>query len=109
MVGGRAKVWSCRKKETVALSKNHRRRQFHQLKQGGDGCNLVNGCGVGGWRLREREMKSGDPEKHRVKDKVMTACHPIEREGHWAPYDCPSQFPIEPLSLPLWSSALESG
>lgn len=80
MGGGRAKVWSCRKKETVALSKNHRRRQFHQLKQGGDGCNLVNGCGVGGWRLRERGMKSGDPEKHRVKDKVMTACHPIERE-----------------------------
>lgn len=24
-------------------------------------------------------MKSGDPEKHRIKDKVMTARHPIER------------------------------
>lgn len=61
-----------KKKETVALSKNHRRRQFHQLKQGGGGCNLVNGCSVGGWRLRERRMKSGDPEKHRIIDKYRS-------------------------------------
>lgn len=33
-------------------------RQFHQLKQGGDGCNLVNGCSVGGWRLTEPRRKS---------------------------------------------------
>lgn len=47
------------KKETDALSKNHRGRQFHRLKQGGDGCNLVNGCSVGGRRLRETRRKSG--------------------------------------------------
>lgn len=106
--GGGVKVWSCRKKETVALSKNHRRRQFHQLKQGGDGCNLVNGCGVGGWRLRERGMKSGDPEKHRIKDKVMAARHPIERGApgslrlsipvpHRAPFSSSLEFSFDRL------------
>lgn len=33
--------------KTDAVSKNHRGRQFHQLKKRGDGGNILNGCSVG--------------------------------------------------------------
>lgn len=54
------------KKKKQMHSAKIRGRPFHQLKQGG---NLVNGCGVGGRRLSETSRKSGDPEKHGIKNK----------------------------------------